>query len=522
MLKHMPSVAIAVVALAACTGVTTRTDTRTTIPTTTQTTSTPTSQVATPIDEALPGAVTETACPDEFQASPGGSVTCAYLTVPEDRGEPHGRQIQLFFARWRPTGDLDSDPLLGFDELGWALYTPEPGGGPTAPVGYRGEVIQLNVRGTGRSEPRLACPEVEGSITSSFPASDDPQAWAGLLNAVQECHDRLAGEGIDLAAYNMAEAAADAEDLRIALGVDLWNLRGFGTGARYAFEIIRRYPESVRAAYLDTPEAPQRDLLSTAVVGTRLALSELTAACASDPSCDQSFPDLERVIEASMLDNAENPDHDLGRHEGIDVPIVWDDGLQLRAIREGLTWYPEEIPNAFFTATTRSADWITDGPAFVFGYIPDEDEPPFKFSHGAFFSTLCRDQLAFVDQTDLTALAEGHPSYIKAFANTPFFEMCRVWDVGSAPSEVHEPVTSDVPVLLLVGRFGPYAPRPLVDEIAETLSLSFIVELPNEGHNTLSTQCVRDVRNAWLDNPTSPPDAASCLAENPEVKFVGT
>lgn len=522
--RHPTTLLVMLLILAACTGGATGTTPTTTTPTTrTSTVTTSTSEVATTIKETLSDALMETTCPDDFQASPGGAVICAYLTVPEDRSEADGRQIRLFVARWRPAGDLTPDPLLGFDELGWALHTPEPGGGPTAPVGYGGEVIQLNVRGTGRSEPSLACPEVEDEIASSLSAaSDDPEAWDGFLKAVGSCHDRLVGEGIDLADYNMAEAAADAEDLRIALGVDQWNLRGFGTGARYAFEIIRRYPESVRAAYLDTPEAPQRDLLSTAIVGTRLALRELTEACASDPVCDQAFPDLGGVIEASMLENAENPDQDLQTHEGIDVPLVWDDALQLRAIREALTWTPELIPSAFFTTTVGNDYWIANGPAFLFGYIPDEDSPVFDFSHGAFFSTLCRDQLAFVDQTDLTTLAEGHPSYIKAFANAPFFEMCRVWDVGTAPSEVHQPVTSDVPVLLLVGRFGPYAPRPLVDEIAETLSSSFIVELPNEGHNTLSTLCVRDIRNAWLDNPTSPPDASSCLADHPAIEFAGT
>ena len=159
----------------------------------------------------------------------------------------------------------------------------------------------------------------------------------------------------------------------------------------------------------------------------------------TDPTCDQSFPELDRVIEASILDNAQNPQQASGSHDGTDVPIVWDDALQLRAIREALTWYPEEIPNSFFSDTSLSGDWIANGPAFVFGYVPDAGAA-FQFSHGAFFSTLCRDQLAFVDQGELTALAEGHPSYTKAFADTPFFEMCRIWDVGSAPAEVHQPL----------------------------------------------------------------------------------
>lgn len=463
-----------------------------------------------------------TPCPTAFVAPPAGSVSCGYLTVPEDRSESEGRQIRLFVARWRPAGKLATDPLLGFDELGWAWSAPEPGGGPPLPNGIGREVIQLDVRGLGRSEPSLACPEIEELAPVSLAApSGDPQTKEMFFDAVRRCRERLAAEGIDLSDYNLEEAAADAEDLRIALGIDEWNLRGFGTGARLAFEVLRRFPEHVRAAYLDTPEIPQKDLLSTAIIGTRHAMRGIAAACADDPACDEPFPDLEKEFAAQFPRYQPNPLKMHGALDGVDIPIVWDGAFGVRAYREVLTWYPEFVPAGLYTsdedAVAQPANWISDGPAFVFGYVPDAGRA-FTFNHGAFFSTVCHDQLAFVEKADLIALAHGDPGYVQAFAQAPFFDVCRIWDVGTAAPEAREPVVSDVPTLLLVGRFGPYAPRPLVEEAAETLSASWIVEFPNEGHNVLSDACAVELRNVWLDDPTAAPDT-SCVEDIAPLEF---
>ena len=105
--------------------------------------------------------------------------------------------------------------------------------------------------------------------------------------------------------YNLQEIAADAEDLRAALEIERWNLRGLGSGARIAFEILRRHGEHVRAVWLDSPEIPQVDLLTTGVARTRNATKELTAACASDRAYNRRFPSLERVI-ARNLKTAES------------------------------------------------------------------------------------------------------------------------------------------------------------------------------------------------------------------------
>jgi hypothetical protein len=71
----------------------------------------------------------------------------------------------------------------------------------------------------------------------------------------------------------------------------------------------------------------------------------------------------------------------------------------------------------------------------------------------------------------------------------------------------------------LIGRFNPFSPRPLVEEAASTFSRSYIVEFPNQSHNVLGLTCGPMVRNAWINNPDSPPDTA-CVDDLPPIRFV--
>ena len=188
--------------------------------------------------------------------------------------------------------------MLALWELGLARSWATSDALPTA---VRREVITMDPRGLGRSEPSLACPEVERLVPASLAApSDEKRTRRLLLGAVAACRARLVGRGVDPSAYSLAEAAADAEDLRVALGIERWNLGGYGSGARLAFEILRRDGEHVRSLYLDSPEAPQTDLLTTAKLRTRTATSRLAAAYRTQPACNRRFPALARSLARTL------------------------------------------------------------------------------------------------------------------------------------------------------------------------------------------------------------------------------
>ena len=147
--------------------------------------------------------------------------------------------------------------------------------------GQNRDLILLDQRGTGYSEPTLDCPEF---------AEVDEQENPGAL-----CYDRLTEEGINLAAYNTQENAADVADLRVALGIEEWDLLGISYGTRLALEVMRRHPEGVHAVILDSPFPPNADTPVDEVYSFIDALTELFADCERGDYCRENYPDLEAV-----------------------------------------------------------------------------------------------------------------------------------------------------------------------------------------------------------------------------------
>jgi pimeloyl-ACP methyl ester carboxylesterase len=329
------------------------------------------------------------------------------------------------------------------------------------------------------------------------------------------------GRGIDPSAYSLAEAAADVEDLRVALGIERWNLGGYGSGARLAFEILRRDGEHVRSLYLDSPEAPQTDLLTTAILGTRAATGRLAAACRSQPACNRRFPGLARSLVGTLKRRERRPLRLRATRGGRTIPVTLDGGTTLRALRETLATDPRRAPLAFAAGdgALRSArqDWIAERPAFTLGYAVHQGDT-FTFAHGAWFSTVCRDQLAFVSRAALRRLTVGAPAFREAFAESPLHAICRVWDVGRTLAAVRTPVASNVPSLVFVGRFDPYGPEAQARRAVSKLRRSWVVVDPSWAYNVMHEPCAHAVRNRWLDAPQSPPDKR-CLARLRPLRF---
>jgi hypothetical protein len=90
--------------------------------------------------------------------------------------------------------------------------------------------------------------------------------------------------------------------------------------------------------------------------------------------------------------------------------------------------------------------------------------------------------------------------------------------VGSAATNPYQPVTPSIPVLILVGRFDPLSPLPLVQQAAISLPAANVVEFPSLSHNVLGNDCPVAIRNAWIAHPKSPPDTG-CIGAMAPVEF---
>ena len=470
-------------------------------------------------------------CPADAVRDITLDVSCGYLTVPEDRSASTTRAIQLLIIRVLPDEPPSPDPIiaLGFD-IPWT--TNYPGVAPLATRVHR-ELIMPAMRGSGRADPSLVCTEIDELAKTHDPLGDDPTMIVDraprddFMAAVQACRDRLVAADVNLAAYNLAESAADIEDLRVALGFESFNLISFGTISRVSFEVMRRYPEHLRSVVFDSPTVPQVDMFTEAILGTRAALEAVSAKCEGNDACDAAYPDFGAAMATAMERLAAQP----LATGGFTYPVLLDDVGTLRWIRTGLAGhFINEVPGIIhnvasgFAADIVAAE-LNRWPILSLGYSEGAsyDVSPGSFegdwSHGLQYSIACREQLPFVDRDALVALTSDEPWYRRAYLDSPFGEICERWDVGIGDGSVNQPVTSSIPALLLVGSFDPFAAPTIVREHTASLATSWLVELPY-GHNVLGfdDRCAFTIRNAWVDAPTSPPDT-SCVADIPAWSF---
>ena len=479
-------------------------------------------------------------CPPEINQDEASAFSCGFLTVLENRADPSEGTIRLFVLQAAPLeGETLPDPIF---IPGRDLVAMSP---PFFPWGYRfgRVVISMDRRGAGRSEPSLACPEVRRLTdpASNIPLGSDPMRPA-LLDAVEACHDRLTAEGIDLDSYNLAEMAADVEDLRIALGIDAWNVQTSGTASAISFEILRRYPEHVRAAVFDSPLPPQMDRFTGAVEGTEYAFGQIVAACTSNHACGRQYPHLHLAWNEALRRLDEHPSH----FDDEDLDIVVDDATAVRYLRNNMaqgineTLDISEFPLAVYEL--RRHGWENGGPAGnevgwaaappmhvgyevqwgdPFGlhlgrFLLDPSGGRGRPTEGTFYSYMCHDEVPFVDENALERAADGRSWYVEAYVNHPYTEICQRWNVTAAETDPHEPVTSDVPVLMLSGRFDPYSPFPLVRQGVKGLADRMVVRVPARSRNVFSADCASVIREAFIADPTTRPDTG-CLIELDEV-----
>jgi pimeloyl-ACP methyl ester carboxylesterase len=113
-----------------------------------------------------------------------------------------------------------------------------------------------------------------------------------------------------------------------------------------------------------------------------------------------------------------------------------------------------------------------------------------------------------------SANALTHP----AFRNDQL-EDCPIWQTRFADPSEHKPVRSDIPTLILTGRFDDRTPTEQARRIAATLSHAYQYEFPNEGHDARPGGCHQSIVKQFFENPLRAPDA-SCIASIPPILFV--
>lgn len=455
-----------------------------------------------------------------------GNIECGYVVVPEFHDQPDGDTLRLSVAIRRGT-DPDAVPVM--------LLSGGPGektthsasfylsGGFVAMAGDTRDFIVFDQRGVGLSEPALECPEYTDTLLEWLEREPDADAQAqASYDSLIACHARLLSEGHDLSAFNTIENAADVADIVTALGYEQVNLVGVSYGSLLAQAVVRDHPQVVRSLIIDSVLPTGRSFFVDTFGTVIDALTRLIAACTADEACNTAYPNLQQVLFDTIDELNANP-----ALMFITNPLT-QDVYTTRLTGDGLVG---NLAIFLYQASLlpllpQTIYGVSQGNYELMEQLSGAILPAYSaLSRGMMYSVFCAEDLIGRTEDELLAAYEALPPQyrgetdIEMLMETSPFAVCRAWDVPALDPSVKEPVVSDVPALVLGGEFDPVTPFSYAAEAAETLSNSYLFEIPSVGHSVInSSECAASIAAAFIADPTTEPSSA-CLADAPPVQF---
>lgn len=426
---------------------------------------------------------------DKTYGKTGETVRAGVYRVWEDRDQKAGRLISLEVIVLPAKGDDPRpDPVF--------IFAGGPGQNVTTMLGqWAGhwmrqdrDIVLVSQRGTG-GDNRLAC-ELPGS-------DDDLQGYLEPIfteEAFRPCLEELA-QRFDLTQYGTADAMDDVDDVRAALGYDKINLYGGSYGSRAELEYIRRHPESVRTAILNSvaPVAFINPLYHA--WGAQHALDVIIEDCAADPSCVGAYGDLQASFEKVMARLDEGPVFTKVLHprtnELTEVYLTRESfGEALRVI---MYYDRSQVPYLIDQAAEGDFSHFAQQGIAMNRALRD------SLAFGMLLCVTCAEDLDRVTdelietETAGTFLGDGRVRRQRA--------VCAFWPRSEIPGDAGEPVSRDVPVLLLSGRYDPVTPPRWGEEAASHLPRG--LHVVGQGSHGQGGRCVDAIMAEVLDRGTT-------------------
>ncbi|MDI1283065.1 MAG: alpha/beta hydrolase [Reyranella sp.] len=460
-----------------------------------------------------------------FKAPRGDRVECFVLIVAENRELTQGREVRLKVAVMKAKRSAGLEPLvyLSGGPGDSPLVASSPGAdalaegdwwNETANIRRRRDVIVVSQRGAGGSTPNLDCfdPRTSQPAKARRRAVTEQQERDILVS----CRTLLERRKIDLAMYTTPALADDVADLAAAFSLPRINLYGVSYGTRWGLEVMRRHPELVRAAVLDGVYPPQVNGEQNEPEIVRRAFERLYADCAADAVCRERHPavraDVEGTIEAAerkpllltlQLEDGAQP----AQLDGAKLLMVL-----LHMMREGEAALIPEAVAAIGRGDLRLLRLFAEDLESSDGGLLEQNAQQFD---GLYNSIECRETWAAIDRAARKRQIEGNGLYSLNSRQSKSPAFCQVWRVPAAPATERQPVTSEVPTLLLSGGYDWLTPPAWGREAAKSLASSRHVVFRAQGHGVVvQDPCAARLRDSFIDNP-DPKRALPCRADTP-------
>jgi pimeloyl-ACP methyl ester carboxylesterase len=438
-------------------------------------------------------------------------IECKWLVVPESRRDPKSRTIRLAVVLFRARQPDGTPPLVmlhgGPGDSGIRAFSR-----PAVRFSQAREVVIYDQRGNGFSEPKL-CPEFNDVERESQKLKTQQEIKKFREASIRKCVASLDAR-IERSAYNTDASAADLVDLRHALGYSSWDIFGISYGGRLAQEAMRRDPNGIRSVVLYKPVTRAPDTYAEIALSTERAFERVVADCNTQPKCRTVFPTVEKDFYDVYDDLNRNPISVQVDQNPSKAPLVLDGKRFVDRIRNDVIMPGDPIKLArlpLLLNEFRRGD-RAQAARILTGYNP---------------------QVLIVSDIVIAWLVDCYDNYGKQFRAKqnaingqvrPAFrresmEECKLWQRRFANASDSQPIRSDIPTLILTGRYDDRTPTEHAKRIASTLTRAYVIEFPSDAHGPPPRGCHMQIMRQFWTNPSTEPDA-SCIKTIPPLRFV--
>jgi pimeloyl-ACP methyl ester carboxylesterase len=373
------------------------------------------------------------------------------------------------------------------------------------PVRRNRDILLVDQRGTGSSS-RMDCDVDDSLIEGQF----------SVEKTVEFMNDCLEALPHDPRFFTTSVAVHDLEVIREALGYGQLNLYGVSYGSRVAQHFAKRYPGSTRTIIVDGVVPPQLALGPDIALESQKAIDNIFARCAADTACNDRFGDLAVGFAELVANLEENPARVSVAH-----PVTG----KVDRLRFGRDELAGAVRLLAYSPNTIAMVPLLVSEAIDGNYRPLAAQFQMTVMNmsealalGMHNAVMCTEDAPFYnpeafDNNALSASFMG-PVQIEALQ-----AICSVWPAGPIDDDFKQPLSTDIPTLLLSGTADPITPPNYADMAARNLRKAWTINGTYQGHGQIAVGCMPRIIERFVDEQALVDGSADCFRSSFVMPF---
>ncbi|MGI2209170.1 alpha/beta hydrolase [Shewanella baltica] len=405
-------------------------------------------------------------------------LNCGFVTVPENPNKPDGKQIQVHYVVLPAVKNVNHEEALLAIAGGPGQSAIDNAAGFDAmlsKVRQQRDILLIDQRGTGRSN-LLTCDEGAQSPLSFDDDNADTKA------ETQKC---LAKIDADVTQYGSLNAIKDFEAVRQHLGYKKLHIYGISYGTRMAQLYMRLYPAHLATVTLDGIVPMQQSVLEIGASIDR-GFDLLFKDCQETAACHAQFPELKAefdqvaasLAKAPVMENVYDP------VTGEKTMLTMTRGKFYGSIRMAL--YQANVralvPHAIHQAAKHNFQPILG----LYSLTIDNA----GMAMGMHASVVCGEDMHRITPA---MREQAQHSFMGRTMLEGLEATCEVWKVPAVDDSFSEPISSDIPTLLLSGEIDPATPPSWGELAMEKLTNAKHFVAPYATHGVAYQSCANNL-----------------------------